>query len=147
MTSRLAILFGTASVGTLDLLDAVIFFGIRNGTTPVRIFQSIAAGWLGRPAFSGGASSAALGVATHYLIAFGIVTTYFVASRIVPVLRRRPWMCGAAYGVGVYFFMNLFIIPLSAIGPQPFVWGPFVNGIAIHILGVGIPAALFARTP
>jgi hypothetical protein len=33
---------------------------------------------------------------------------------------------------------------LSAIGPQRFVLGPFLNGIAIHVLGIGIPSALFA---
>src|SRR5580765_8229971 len=42
------ILFGTLVVGTLDLLDAVVFFRIRNGVPPLRIFQSIAAGLLGR---------------------------------------------------------------------------------------------------
>jgi len=138
------ILIGTLTVGTLDLLDAVLFFGIRNGTPPVRIFQSIAAGWLGRASFTGGASSAALGVATHYLVAFGIVLTYLLASRRVPVLVRHTVMCGALYGVGVYFFMNLVVIPLSAIGPQRFTTAPFINGIAIHILGVGIPSAFFA---
>ena len=39
--------------------------------------------------------------------------------------------------------MNLVVIPLSAIGWQPLTPGPFVNGIAIHVLGVGIPSALF----
>lgn len=144
MTNRQAILLGSATVGTLDLLDAVIFFGIRNGTAPVRIFQSIAAGWLGRAAFSDGATAAALGIATHYLIAFGIVTTYVVASLLMPVLVRRPWICGAVYGVAVYGVMNFVVIPLSAIGAQPLVLAPFVNGIAIHIVGVGIPTALFA---
>ena len=144
MSNRQAIIFGTLTVGTLDLLDAVIFFGIRNGTAPARIVQSIAAGWLGRASFNGGAASAALGVATHYLIAFGIVAVYIGTSHVAAVLVRRPWLCGAIYGIGVYFFMNLVVIPLSAIGPQRFTLAPFVNGIVIHILGIGIPAALFA---
>jgi hypothetical protein len=40
--------------------------------------------------------------------------------------------------------MNLVVIPLSAIGPQRFVFGPLVNGLLIHVLGIGIPSALFA---
>lgn len=140
------ILLGTLTVGTLDLLDAIIFFAIRNGTVPVRIFQSIAAGWLGRASFTDGAASAALGVATHYFIAFGIVVTYLIASRWIPLLVRRPMTCGLFYGVGVYFFMNLVVLPLSAIGPQRFTMAPFINGIAIHIFGIGIPTALFVAT-
>ena len=41
-----AILYGGLVVGTLDALDALIFFGLR-GVAPIRIGQSIAAGVLG----------------------------------------------------------------------------------------------------
>ena len=78
-----AILYGTLVVGTLDAIDALVFFGLRSGATPVRIFQGIASGWLGRSASTGGLRTAALGLATHYFIAFGIVATYFVVSRRV----------------------------------------------------------------
>ena len=69
-----AILFGTLAVGVLDLADALIFFGLR-GARPIRIFQSIAAGLLGRASFSGGVPTALLGVILHFFIAFLIVTT------------------------------------------------------------------------
>jgi hypothetical protein len=134
---------GTAVVGTLDALDAIIYVGLRGGT-PVRMFQGIASGLLGRESFRGGAATAALGALIHYTIAFGIVLTYHVASRRIAVLTRRPFLCGALYGIGVYAFMNLVVIPLSAIGPQRFTLAPFVNGILIHIVGIGIPSALFA---
>ena len=52
----------------------------------------------------------------------------------------------AAYGVAVYFFMNLVVIPLSAIGAVRFSPVLFANGILIHVFGVGIPSALFARS-
>jgi hypothetical protein len=134
---------GTAVVGTLDALDAIIYVAVRGGT-PVRMFQGIASGLLGRDSFRGGAATAALGALIHYTIAFGIVLTYHVASRRIGVLTRRPFLCGAIYGVGVYALMNLVVIPLSAIGPQRFTLAPFVNGILIHIFGIGIPSALFA---
>ena len=139
-----ALLIGTLVVGTLDFLDAVVYFGLRNGSTPLRIGQSIAAGWLGRAAFRGGVPASLLGVATHFFIAFGIVLTYLLASRRIDALTRYPWLCGALYGIAVYVFMNRVVIPLSAIGPQPFQPGPLANGIFIHVLGVGVPSALAA---
>jgi hypothetical protein len=138
-----AVAYGTLVVGTLDALDAVIVFGFR-GATPQRIFQGIASGLLGRASFGGGVPTALLGVAIHYFIAFGIVVTYYVASRWIALLVRRPLVCGAVYGVLAYFFMNLVVIPLSAIGAARFTTFGLVNGILIHVFGIGIPAALFA---
>ena len=46
-----AILYGTLVVVAIDLMDAIVFFGLR-GVRPIRIFHSIAAGLLGRSAFS-----------------------------------------------------------------------------------------------
>jgi len=140
-----AILYGTLVVGTLDIVDAFVFFGLRSGTPPARILQSIASGWLGRAAYTGGAGAAALGAITHYFIAFGIVVTYFVASRRVAVLTRHPIACGIVYGVLVYLFMNRVVIPLSAIGAASWPVLPVLaNGLLIHAFGIGIPSAIFA---
>jgi len=138
------VLLGGLVVGGLDLLDAIVFFGLRNGVPPVRIFQSIAAGVQGRAAFSGGVPSAALGICLHFFIAFTIVGVYFVASRYLPALVRHWVVCGILYGIAVYFFMNDVVIPLSATTRGAFAWPVFVNGLAIHMLGVGLPAAWFA---
>jgi hypothetical protein len=139
-----ALALGTLVVGTLDILDALIFFGLR-GAAPIRIFQSIAAGLLGRSAFQGGLATALLGGALHYFIAFVIVAVYFLASRRAPVLTRHAVSLGIAYGIAVYFVMNYIVIPLSAASRGPFSLPVFINGILIHALGVGLPAALFAR--
>ncbi len=141
-----AIVYGTIAVGVLDGLDAVIFFGLR-GVPPGRIFQGIASGLLGRAAFYGGAESALVGLAIHVLIAFSIVWTCTQVVRRLPVLSEAPFTFGVAYGLGVYAFMNLVVIPLSAAGPAQ-VSGPvLVNGVLIHIVGVGIPSALAAAYP
>lgn len=139
-----ALALGTLVVGTLDILDALIFFGLR-GAAPIRIFQSIAAGLLGPSAFQGGLATALLGGALHYFIAFVIVAVYFLASRRAPVLTRHAASLGIAYGIAVYFVMNYIVIPLSAAHQGPFSLPVFINGILIHALGVGLPAALFAR--
>jgi hypothetical protein len=139
-----AILFGTLAVGTLDLADALIFFGLR-GASPIRIFQSIAAGLLGRASFSGGMATAVLGVVLHYFIAFLIVTTCVVLSRWIPLLRTRPILAGMAYGIGAYLVMNLIVLPLSAAGRPAFVPVVVLNGVLIHMFGVGVPSCLAAR--
>ena len=140
-----AILVGGLVVGTLDALDAVIFFGVRNGAAPIRIFQSIAAGVLGRASFQGGMRSAILGFALHYLIAFFIATAFVVLSRLIPALLDHAILSGMVYGVAVYFVMNYIVIPLSATQRGPFVTAVFINGILIHAFGVGLPSALAAR--
>ena len=145
MTPRTALSLGTLTVGTLDILDALIFFGLR-GARPIRIFQSIAAGLLGREAaVRGGLATALLGGVLHYFIAFVIVLVYFLASRRAPVLIRHAVALGMLYGVAVYFVMNYIVIPLSAANQGSFSMPVFVNGMLIHALGVGLPAALFAR--
>jgi len=144
MRASHAMLWGWLTVGTLDFLDAIVFSMLRSGTHPMRVFQGVAYGVLGRDTFQGGWATFALGTTIHYFIAFCIVATYFAATRLWPSLNAHPWVYGPIYGVSVYFFMNRVVIPLSLIGPQRFVVAPFVNGILIHIVGVGIPSALFA---
>lgn len=140
-----AIIYGALVVGALDLLDALVFFGLR-GAAPIRICQSIAAGLLGRAAFQGGAATAALGVALHFFIATCVVVTFYLASLRLPVLVRQAVTAGVVYGLAVYGVMNYIVIPLSALGGRgPFVLPVFINGLLIHAFGVGLPAALFVR--
>jgi hypothetical protein len=146
LSARRAVLYGTLVVGTLDALDAIVFFGLRSGVRPIRIFQGIAYGLIGPAARQGGLATAALGVFLHYFIACGIVLTYFLVSRRVRLLTRHPVICGLLYGLAAYAVMNLVVLPLSKVGgptlPPPPV---LANGLLIHMLGVGLPSALFAR--
>jgi len=140
-----AIFFGTLIVGTLDALDAIIVFGLRSGATPARIFRGIASGLLGSAAGSGGTPAALLGVAVHYTVALGIVTTYVLVSRALPALNRRPFVYGPLYGIAAYLVMNFVVIPMSAIGTFPrFNAFGTTNGVLIHMIGVGLPTALIA---
>lgn len=93
-----AVAYGALTVGVVDGLDAVVFFGLR-GVPPGRIFQGIASGFLGRAAFGGGSATVALGVATHFFIALAIVATYYAASRRIAALIERPFLWGPLYGV------------------------------------------------
>jgi hypothetical protein len=145
-TAGRTIAYGGLAVGILDGLDAVIFFGLR-GVQPPRIFQAIAAGVLGRDAaVAGGIPTALLGLLLHFVIATGVVATYYAVSRWIPALIRHPIVCGMLYGPVVFFIMQLVVLPLSATAgsgqllPSGAV---LVNGLLIHVFGVGLPAALF----
>jgi hypothetical protein len=139
-----AIVVGAIAVAALDILDAFVFFGMR-GVEPVRILQSIASGVLGRDAFSGGVATATLGGLLHLLIAVVVVSTYVLASRRQPALARRPLLFGPLYGLLVYGVMYGIVLPWSAAAAGPRPAAVVANGILIHVLGVGVPAALAAR--
>src|ERR1700751_2670627 len=105
------------SAGTLDITDALVFSYFR-GVTPVMVFQYIASGLIGMGSFQLGSMSVVFGVAFHYFIALTWKALFYVASRRLPILTRRPVLSGLLYGVGVYLFMNLVGLPLSDV-PHP----------------------------
>lgn len=144
LTVPRAIAYGGLVVGVLDIADAFIFFGLR-GAKPVRILQSIAAGLFGRQSFAGGWQTASLGLALHFFIATTIVAVFVLASRRFPWLVRAPVATGLAYGVAAWLVMNFVVLPLSAAGQPTFKWPMVANGVLIHMFGVGLPSALFAR--
>ena len=141
-----ALLYGTLAVGVLDLLDAFVFFWLRSGVRPVRILQSIAAGLLGRASFSGGWQTAALGFVLHFFIAFVVVLVYLMASRRLPVLRLHAVPAGLLYGIAVYLTMTFIVVPLSAAAGGVPPWPVALNGVLIHMFGVGLPAALAVKS-
>jgi hypothetical protein len=141
------LILGALVVGTLDILDAFVFFGLRSGASPIRILQSISAGVLGADALQGGPGTAALGLLLHYVIATVIVLVYYVASGRLHALVRRPVLYGLLYGVAAYAVMTFVVVPLSAAGSglrMP-AWPVALNGVLIHAFGVGLPSALAAR--
>jgi len=138
------ILVGALCLGTWDLLFARIYWN-SEGVTLVRILQSVANGIYGKASRSGGAKAAIVGAVCHYFIALSMVLAYFLVSRRVRLLLRWPIPLGLTYGVFLYFFMNLVVLPLSAIGHPVFgdrrwmAWS-----IGMHAL-FGVLCALTAR--
>ncbi len=131
-------------VGTLDIADAIIFYGLR-GVPATRLLQGIAFALIGRSAYTQGMRSALLGLLLHFFIATTVTTIYLLASRRLP-LSRHPWLYGTLYGIAVYVVMNYTVLPLSHIGPRPLPpLLPLINGIAALIVCIGLPLALIAR--
>ena len=140
-----AIAWGGLLAGAGDITFAFVVNGLR-GVGPERVLQSVASGLLGEAAKEGGLAAAALGAALHFLIAFIWATVYWLLSRRLKVLVRRPVVCGLLYGFAVYAFMYLVVVPLSAAYFKP-TFTPYtvsLNG-AGHMLLVGLPIALAAR--
>ena len=119
------------------------------GSRPISILQSIASGLLGRAAYQGGMRTALLGLLLHFFIAFASTRLPGWRCGSFPSLNRHPWIYGLLYGLAVYAVMNLVVIPFSAAalgsGPTPAIVR--VNGVLIHMFGVGLPRrSIAART-
>lgn len=139
-----SLLLGGVAIATLDLLFAWGFWAPRGATLP-DILQSIAAGWFGPRSHSMGTTSIVAGALSHTLIAYAFVLAYWLAARRWPVLARRPYAFGIAYGLVLYAAMNLVVVPLSAAGMPKFDDIPWVAAsIAMHAV-FGVMSALFAR--
>jgi uncharacterized membrane protein YagU involved in acid resistance len=143
----LAIFWGGLACGVLDITQACIAWGIQNHLPPQRIFQSVASGLLGAKAFQGGATTAALGLFLHFLIAFTWAAIYYIASRQIAFLTQKPVIAGLLYGEFVWLMMNCVVLPLSAIHRWPPRTDPasIITGPIGHLFLVGLPIALAVR--
>ena len=134
-----AIVAGGLAVGMLDLTQAIILFGPR-------VPLGVAAGLVGRRAFHGGTAMYALGVLLHLFIAFSAAAFYYAASRRLEFLAEHPLVCGLAYGALFDQFMNLVVLPLSALHARgPFRLHDLLLGITVHSVIVGLPISFSVR--
>jgi hypothetical protein len=136
-----AALIGGLVAGALDIIYAFVWLGM-SGRTPLWVLQTIASGWLGRAAFTGGIAAGALGLASHFGISIAAAALYGAAVRGSAWIRAHWIVGGITFGVLVYLFMNFVVIPLSAapFGPS---WTPraFIQGFISHALVFGLPIA------
>ena len=149
---RYRFLFTAAIVAVLDISFAGTYWVvIRHASTFPKIFQSIAAGLLGKAAFQGGSQTVILGAALHCVVAAGWTAIFFLAARHWGGLRRvliRPngaLITGAPYGVFVWLMMTFAIIPLSRTTPAAVASSWFWISLAWHAVGVGVPIAVGAK--
>lgn len=139
------IFWGGLIAGTLDIIAAFVTAWLRGGTSPVRVLQFIASGLLGATSFAGGAKTAILGVALHFLIATVATAVFYFASRSLLFLIEHPITAGLLYGVVVYAFMNFVVLPLSNVPRLPGTISGRVIGLLIIMFCVGLPIAAIVR--
>ena len=130
-------------VGAMDITAAIVVV-ISRGSTATRLLQFVASGLIGQKAFEGGIATAALGLALQFVIAFCVVTVFYVASRSFPVVRRHAVIAGIVYGLVVFGVMNLIVLPLSAAKPRHTLTGDLIQ-IGIHMFVIGLPTSLLIR--
>ena len=106
--------------------------------------QGIAAGLLGATSYEGGMATAGLGVAIHFFVAFVVVSVFYLASRKLPFLTKRPFVWGVLYGIGVYLVMYWIVLPsaFSTFRHRP---SNELLALAIHICLIGLPTAFIVR--
>jgi len=135
----LPIAVGGLVAGTLDLIQASIFFGLK-------VPLVIAGGLLGRAAFHGGAGTYILGVLLHFFIAFSVTAIYYAASRRLTFLTEHWLVCGLFYGMAVELVMNLVVLPLSALHARgPYQLHDLILGLVVHMTVIGLPIAFIVR--
>lgn len=139
------IFWGGLIAGTLDICAAFLTAWLRRGVSPAALLRFVASGLLGPAAFSGGAKTAALGLALHFLIATVATAVFYFASRRWLFLIERPVHFGLLYGVAVYLFMNFVVLPLSLVPRGPVTVSGFLIGLLTIMFCVGLPIALIER--
>lgn len=141
-----AIFWGGLIGGAIDLTYACVYSYLMRGTSPITIFQSVASGLLGTNSYNGGIPAAILGVFLHFFTAFSAATIYYAASRKLKLLNEHAIICGLLYGVCIYFFMYLVVLPLSAFPHKvSFPAMKLTIDLLVHSIGIGLPIALSVR--
>lgn len=140
----LAILLGGLAAGFLDICFASTLAGVM----PDRVFKYIAAGWVGLPAArAGGIEMVLLGVASHFGLAWIFAAFYVLVSTRLAILRKQWLVFGLLYGGSLHVFMNVVVLPLSALHRDPF--ATTLENFTINLIGqmllFGLPIAYAAR--
>lgn len=138
-----AVVYGGLLGGALDLLFALSSASVQ-GAAPVRVFQSIASGWLGAAAFSGGTSVIMLGVFSHFALSVLWAALFAMAAWRLPVLTRMPAAVSVSFGILVFLIMRLVVLPLSAY-PGQLSFKPLASTLDLlsHIVLFALPIVLF----
>jgi hypothetical protein len=128
-----SLVFGGLIAGTVDIGAA----SVMSAASPLLILRFVATGLLGHPALEGGAGTALLGLLLQWGMAILIAAVFSISAHRWPVLARRWFVWGAAYGVVVFVVMNYVVVPLSAAPHRwahPLIW--YVeNGLAMLVFG------------
>lgn len=145
----LAILAGGTAAGAVDILSAIAGRAGKGIGGVLLMFQFMASGLFGKTAALQWNPwlMASAGLAVHFALTLMMAALFVLAARRWDVLLRHTWAAGLCYGVLVYFAMNYFIVPHSAV-PQwktpPGFWAN-VSPAMSHAFYVGLPIAAAAR--
>lgn len=131
------------TAAALDITGAMIVYaGILNVTTSQRVLQSVAAGALGKSAYTGGWLTAMAGLAFHTFIALCFAAFFYFIYPYWKKIFANKWLGGLVYGCLVWAVMNLVVLPVVSGRSFAFDWKFFLYGIGLIIFMVGIPVSV-----
>jgi hypothetical protein len=139
-----AIVWGGVACAVLDGIAASVQFALK-GIKPLHVWQGVASGLLGEPAFRAGWVSGGFGLLLHFVIAVSVATVFVEAGLQFPFLARAYWISGPLCGVIVFLVMNLAVVPLSRRPERPASSDVIFVQLIIHVLFVGMPIAMAAN--
>ncbi len=137
-----ATFWGGLLAGTLDAAAGVVVYFIYFKWNPLQVLQFIASGVFGPSVINGDFIYVVIGLILHFIIAFIAAAFYIAAATTVKAFNTHKVVMGLAYGVIVWLFMNLLVLPVSNVPKGPFDAGLAAIGIVWHALLVGLPIAL-----
>lgn len=144
---RLHLVLTSFLAGTTYWAALLGLFLLRGGESAVPLFQFIASGLLGQDAYQLTPWIPYIGVAIHYLIAFG---WSWLTWQLYPrLLQRLPsiFIQAAVVGLIIWLVMNLLIIPLSRATPVASVTvSSAVLGIVLTSMAFALPSIMRIRS-
>ncbi len=141
-----SIVLGGMMVGMLHLIiqDGLVF-SLLGQRSLIIVLQYVASGAMGNAAFTGGLTTAMLGLILHFLISFVIAGVFILSIDRIPLLRRNIIFGSLLYGFAVFVVMYYVVLPLSAAPPVPLQTMEIIELSIEHILVIGLPLGLFVR--
>lgn len=130
--------------GTFDICIAILQT-LASGGKPIRMLQFIASGIFGPKAFSGGVLFAIYGLLLHYVIAYIWVLLFFKVYNKLGLLRKNRILAGIMYGLFIWIFMNLIVMPISNTPSIKFSMVKAVISMLVIIGAIGIPLSFVAN--
>lgn len=135
----------TLLAGSLDITAACVNAYISNNIMPGRVLQYIASGIYGKDAYAGGYGIMAIGLVSHFVIAFACTYIFFMLYPRFPFLRKNIFVNSGLIALIAWFVTTYIIIPFSRIHPGKFHLDKSLLAIAILFFCIGLPVSWFAK--
>ena len=133
-------------VGTLDITSAFIYYMIKSGKSDFWVvLKFVASGAFGKSASADGSLMIALGLVFHFIIAFSFTILFFLLYPKLTILSKNRIITGIVYGLFIWAFMNLVVVPLSSVVHRPFKLVGVLINMAILVVLIGIPLSFMAN--
>ncbi len=140
-----AIVIAWLVAGTLDISSAIISFSINTGANILQLFQYIASGIYGKPAFDGGIPMALAGLLFHYIFALIWTIFFFLIYSKIKLISINKFLVGFLYGMFVWVIMNLVVVKLSRTPKFHASTGHIIANMLYLIFFIGTPLSLLAK--